>query len=182
MAQWVYNFYQLIGEQHIRWYATITPSFLYCLMNNRFEDYKLEILTNLVTFGGPQAGEGDDLLAIWRIFTFSPLLFTFSLVSLLVSYHLPISYLFDLVYCASDLTVPYYCAEPLNAPQNMRLSLLRLISCALASCASQSVMRTLLFYWTFLKFEDLRKSSIIDFIVIISLNFLEFVWIRMNSN
>jgi hypothetical protein len=63
-AQRVYDFYQLIGEQHIGRHATITPSFLYRLTNNRFEDYKLEILTNLVTFGGPQAGEGDDLLAI----------------------------------------------------------------------------------------------------------------------
>jgi hypothetical protein len=66
-AKWVYNFYQFIGEQHIGQHETLKPSFLCRLSNKQFEDFKLDTLTSLITFGGPQAGEGDDLLSFWRI-------------------------------------------------------------------------------------------------------------------
>jgi hypothetical protein len=63
-AQRVYNFYQFIGEQHLGKHSSITPSRLYRLTNDQFEDLKLEMLTRHITFGGPQAGEGDDLSSI----------------------------------------------------------------------------------------------------------------------
>lgn len=63
-AQRVYDFYNFIGEQQLGRHPLITPSYLYRLTNTQFETLKCETLTNLITFGGPQAGVGDDLSSV----------------------------------------------------------------------------------------------------------------------
>jgi hypothetical protein len=60
----VYDFFQFIGEQHLGKLHSITPSRLYRLNNTQFETLKIETLASLITLGGPQAEEGDDLSSI----------------------------------------------------------------------------------------------------------------------
>jgi hypothetical protein len=63
-AQRVYDFYQYIGEQQLGQHPLITPSYLNRLTNTQFENLKIETLSNIITFRGLQAGEGDDLLSV----------------------------------------------------------------------------------------------------------------------
>jgi hypothetical protein len=61
-AQRVYEFYSFVGEDQMGTNRQITPSLLYKLSTSKFEDLKFTTLAETMTFGGPQAEEGDDLL------------------------------------------------------------------------------------------------------------------------
>jgi len=63
-AQRVYDFYQFIGEQHLGKLHSITPSRLNWINNTQFETLKLDTLASHISFGGPQAGVGDDLSSV----------------------------------------------------------------------------------------------------------------------
>ena len=63
-AQRVYDFYTFVGEDQMGINRKITPSYLYKLSQSKFEDLKFETLAETLTFGGPQAEEGGDLLPI----------------------------------------------------------------------------------------------------------------------
>ena len=63
-AQQVYDFYTFVGEDQMEINRKITPSYLYKLSQSKFDNLKFETLAETLTFGGPQAEEGGDLLTI----------------------------------------------------------------------------------------------------------------------